>query len=166
MKTLQKKSCPILRVLPAIFIATEHIYIDIAANSAPILVKYSFFSCPHGCFLWIWHYLDWNWGSLSLISKHTYIQHSANCSKIRGIAVLCVGHLYTKCSFSKWLGTFSRIFQPILHCFWLNKVYYLSRAIINLLCEFAVTCIKSDRAFLIANRQADTHILYIHTYIR
>ena len=44
-----------------------------------------------------------------------------------------------------------------LHCFRPNKPYYLSHAIIDLLCEFAVIWIKSDEAFLITNKQTNTH---------
>ena len=38
-------------------------------------------------------------------------------------------------------------FQPILYRLLSNKVYYLSCAIIDFLCEFGVIWIKSDGAF-------------------
>ena len=37
-----EKSCPISRVFPAIISATNHIYIDVSANSSPIFVEYSY----------------------------------------------------------------------------------------------------------------------------
>ena len=48
-----EKFCPISRVLPSILTETEYIYIDISANSAPILVAYNYLHipCPHGCFM-------------------------------------------------------------------------------------------------------------------
>ena len=44
--------------------------------SAPISVEYSSLhvSCPHGCFVWIWCYMNQNWGSLSLTYIHTNIR--------------------------------------------------------------------------------------------
>ena len=61
-------------ILSANLIAAEHICIDFSANSAPISVEYSYLHVrrTYGWFLWIWRYLDQNWGSLSLTSKHTY----------------------------------------------------------------------------------------------
>ena len=59
------------------------------------------------------------------------------------------------------------IFQPILHLFQSNIVYYTSRARIDLLCEFGVIWIKSDGAFHSqTNKQTNkqTHT-YIHTDI-
>ena len=55
-------------------IGTEPIFTDFSANSAPILVEYSYLHvpCTPGCFVWIWCYLVQNWPNLSLANKHTY----------------------------------------------------------------------------------------------
>ena len=50
-----------------------------------------------------------------------------------------------------------KAFQPNLHRFWSNKVYYRSCAIINLLCYCGVIWIKSNGAFLITNKQTHIH---------
>ena len=49
-----------------------------------------------------------------------------------------------------------------LHHFRLNKVYYRSHAIINLLFECGVIWIKSDGAFLTTSKQTDLQT-YVHT---
>ena len=48
-----------------------------------------------------------------------------------------------------------------LHSFWLNKVYYLSHAVIDLLCECGVIWVKSDGALLITNTHTHTYIYNI-----
>ena len=65
-------------------IGTEPLFTDFSANSALILVEYrhSHVPCPRECFVWIWHYLDQNWWSLSLKGIHTCVHHLVNYSKM------------------------------------------------------------------------------------
>ena len=44
-------------------------------------------------------------------------------------------------------STFTLIFQPILHRFWSNIAIYMSRALMDVWCEFGIIWIKTEGAF-------------------